>query len=68
MEEKKSKKIKVRTYEDMFFTVDIVSNEHDAVKRIQELAEELNNNTVLYLPLENKIINTREVKETLIGY
>lgn len=63
----KKEKIKIKTYDGMYYTVDIVSDENSCQKRLAELNEQLKEEFI-YLPIENKIINTREIKETIISY
>lgn len=57
-------KIKIKTYDGMYYTYATTDKIEEV---IATLNKELKENEFIYLPIENKIINVKEVKETLIS-
>lgn len=66
---KVQEKLKVKTFDDRYYTYATLND--DDTKNMNDLLttlyKELREEEFIYLPIEKKILNTKEIKETLIG-
>ena len=63
-----NKKIKVKTYDGMYYTYCYIdSNKEEVNTLLINLYKIINEDKFIFLPIENKILNTKDIKETLIG-
>ena len=68
-EAKVKEKLKVKTFDDRYYTYATLNDDDtkDMNDLLITLYKELREEEFIYLPLEEKILNTKEIKETLIG-